>query len=417
VGPSDERVGPSDERVGPTDGGGGPGDERVGSGDGGGGPGDERIDPDDERVGMDDATIGDSDLGETFESSPVDEATVRGMVRACRPDWTALEATLAEQGTDFVCFLTCETPAGTREAVLKATTADFVPPEIARSEPRLFELVGRETDIPVPAVYGARDDHPDYPAPFYLVERLPGENAAGRFDDLSPDSRDRVVETAGRHLAALHDLGPLPAYGRVGVRDGELAVLDTDDHPRYDDFRATVLDGAEETLDALTDGGFFPELADDPERFVGLVPDLRAYLRETVPDLPVPDPPTYCHWDYRYGNLLVDPDVGETLAVLDWANLSAAEPAYNLATVESHLVADDDPTERAADLRERFEAAYAEARDGWSFDEAVRERMGVYRLTSRLDAMACLPLWHQDGTPEDRDERERQHREAVAEYL
>ena len=108
---------------------------------------------------------------------------------------------------------------------------------------------------------------------------------------------------------------------------------------------------------------------------------------------------------------------GETQAVLDRANLSAADPAYKLATVESHLVADDEPQERAAEIRERIEAAYTDAREGRWFDEGVRERMRVYRLTSRLDAMASLPLWHWNGTPEDRDERERQHREAVAEYL
>lgn len=42
--------------------------------------------------------------------------------------------------------------------------------------------------------------------------------------------------------------------------------------------------------------------------------------------------------------------------------------------------------------------------------------MHVYRLTARLDAMACLPLWYQDATPEERDERAAEHRAFVAQY-
>lgn len=343
---------------------------------------------------------------------------VREMVAALRPAWTVRGVDRCEYGTDFVAFLDVRAPDGDREAVLKATTADFVDPEIARAEPRLLELVGRETTVPVPAVYGYRDDHPDHPSPFYLMERVDGENFENRVDDLPTAARERVVGEAGRNLAALHDLGPLPAAGNVGVEDGDLAVLDTDDHPRADDFHAWLLEGREETLDELLDGGWFPEKADDRERFADLVPDLRAYCRETLPALPDPAPPTYCHWDYRYGNLLVDPETGETRAVLDWANLTAAPPAYNLAKVESHLfdpVTEDDDV--VAALREQFRTAYADACEGWAFEESVRERMAVYRLTSRVDAMACLPLWHEEATPAERDRIEDHHRTFLADYL
>ena len=45
----------------------------------------------------------------------------------------------------------------------------------ARSEPRLLELVGRETSVPVPDVYGYVDAHEKYPAPFYLMEYVEGD--------------------------------------------------------------------------------------------------------------------------------------------------------------------------------------------------------------------------------------------------
>ena len=352
------------------------------------------------------------------DSVDIDDEAVAAMVRACRPDWTVESLERSGYGTDLVCFLTCGTPGGRREAVLKATTVDLVPPEIARSEPRLLELVGRETSVPVPDVYGSVDAHEEYPAPFYLMERIEGENFQGRPGALPAAARDRVVAEAGRNLAALHEVGRLPAVGAVGVRDGDLAVLDTDEYPRYDDTRTWLLSNCEDALASLEDGGWFPELADRPDRFADLVPALGDYLREAIPALPDPDPPAYCHWDYRYGNLLVDPDSGETRAVLDWANLRAADPAYNLAKAESHLfdpTAEDD--DRVADLRRQFRTAYENARPDWMLDDAARERIETYRLTCRIDAMACLPLWLENATPTERDERERQHREFVADYL
>lgn len=341
---------------------------------------------------------------------------VAGMVRACRPGWRVLDNERSEFGTDFVCFVTCETPEGARETVLKATTAGFVDPDIARAEPRLLAVVGRETAIPVPEVYGFVDAHETYPAPFYLMERVDGVNAEGDPDALPAAARERVVREAGVNLADLHELGTLPRVGSTGVMHGELAVLDGG-RPT-DDFREWLRSGVDDTLDALADGTFFPELADRPDRFADLVPELEAELDARIAALSEPDAPRYCHWDYRYGNLLVDPETGETRAVLDWANLTAAEPAYNLAKVEAHLFdAHEDGVDRAAELRGVFRDAYERERADWAFTAAVEARMETYGLTARLDAMACLPLWMEDATPAEKDEREREHREFVAAHL
>ncbi|WP_338730081.1 phosphotransferase [Haladaptatus sp. DJG-WS-42] len=351
-------------------------------------------------------------------SAEVSETAVRGMVHALKPNWEVVSVERSAHGTDFVAKLAVKTPAERRSVVLKATTADFVAPVIARAEPRLLALMGRETTIPVPTVFGYCDYHETYPTPFYLMEYVEGENDEGRAADLSFDVRQTVLREAGENLAQLHELGPLDGAGKVGVQDGELAVLDTDDQPRYDDFRDKVLAESEETLDSLTEGGFFPDLAEQPTRFADLVPGLRAHLREAIQEMSPPEQPTYCHWDYRFGNLLIDTETGETKAVLDWANLSAAEPAYNLAQTEFYLLSPEtDGAKRTDTHRETFRTAYAEARDGWEFDEALRARMEVYRLTTRLGAMACLPLWYQDASSEERDQRATEHRAFVEQYL
>lgn len=350
-------------------------------------------------------------------SGQVSDSAVRGMVAAIQPEWRVDSIERSPHGTDLVAVLDVRTPER-QTVVLKATTTDFVDPPVARSEPRLLDLVHRETTIPVPTVHGFRDEHDRYPAPFYLMEYVEGENYEDRLDELSVDARETVLRQAGQNLAALHELGPLPAAGKVGVENGELCVLDTDDHPRHDDFRDAVLSDCEETLDSLANGGFFPDLADEPDRFADLVPELREYVRERVPALSAPEEPTYCHWDYRIGNLLVEPETGDTRAVLDWANLSSAEPVYNLAQTEFYLLSPiPDGPERTSRLRDVFRTAYADGRPDWSFDDEKRDRMAVYRLAARLGAMACLPLWYEDASPAERTERAAEHRTAVARYL
>ncbi len=219
------------------------------------------------------------------------------MVASLRPEWTVDSIRRSEHGTDLVAVLDVSTSSGRSDVVLKATTADFVAPAIARSEPRLLDLVGRETAIPVPQVFGFADSHPEYPAPFYLLENVPGENYEGCPADLDDDAREHVVVEAGRNLARLHDLGPLPQVGRVGVNEGELTVLDGE-HGPVEDFNGWFQADIEAGLDALADGTYYPDLALEPERFVDLVPALREELGARLAALPEPAPPRYCHWDY-----------------------------------------------------------------------------------------------------------------------
>ena len=347
----------------------------------------------------------------------VSDSMLRGMVEEIKPDWQVTSIERSPYGTDLVAILDVRTPEP-KSVVIKATTADFVDPIIARSEPRLLELVHRETTIPVPEVFGYCDDHERHPAPFYLMEYVEGVNYEDKLEDLSVTAHETLLQEAGENLAELHELGPLTAPGKVGVQKGELCVLDTDEHPRHDDFHEAVLANCEETLDSLTDGGFYPGLTDKQERFADLVPDLREYVQENIPDLSEPEEPTYCHWDYRLGNLLIDPGTGETRTVLDWANLSSAEPAYNLGQTEFYLLnpVADGPS-RTSRLRKAFRTAYTDARIDWSLTESIRERIDLYRLTCRLGAMACLPLWYQDASSEERNERAAEHRAVVNQYI
>lgn len=340
---------------------------------------------------------------------------VAGMVEHLRPSWTVETVEPSEHGTDFVAMLRVSTPGGQRRVVLKAATAEWVQSETVLAEHRLLSVVGEQTRIPVPRVFGACEQHPAYPTPFYLMSYVEGRNYEG--EGPPAGVQRRTLRDAGRHLAALHELDtPVEGrVGRVGARDGELVTLDTGEFTSGESFHPWLLSSYEEHLDELANGGSFPELADDHDRFADIVPDLRAYLRATIPNLPEPNPPVLCHSDYRYGNLLVDPETGETRAVLDWGLMTVGAPAYNLAETESLMLApEEDGPELTAELRETFRSAYATAREGWRFDDGTLRRMELYRLLCRIDAMSCLPLWHSPG---NRDERAAEHREFVRPYL
>jgi aminoglycoside phosphotransferase (APT) family kinase protein len=158
-------------------------------------------------------------------------------------------------------------------------------------------------------------------------------------------------------------------------------------------------------------------MAEEPERFAEFVPALREWFDERLDAVSEPEPPRYSHWDYRWGNLLVDGGTGETRAVLDWASLSTAEPAYNPACVEYHLLLDGDDEATRERHRAAIREAYVAGREDWPFDPSVHERMALYALGKRCDARACLPLWHRERDERGKARVERVRRDTVAKFL
>ena len=339
------------------------------------------------------------------DGAGVDRPDVERMVAAVAPEWSVTRVRSSDEGSAQVFFVTVETPEGSRDAVLKAFPGDVVSDAVARSEPRFLHLLASETTVPVPDVFGFVDDRPDLQTPFFLAERVPDRNAAGRFEELSPSALERVLADAGRHLAELHDVRSPDRFGQVGVENGELAVIDGE-YGRRERWADWLLADAEDTLDGLAGS-----------RFDDLVPPLRDYLRGAIPALDAPDAAAFVHWDYRLENLLVDPETGETTAVLDWADLVAADPVYNLVTVEDHNVnwQTRDVVLRRR-LRDRFLAAYDAHRSGGR-PASFRDRKRVYHLCHRLNAMACLPDWYADADEAVREERAAEHRLFVRDYV
>jgi aminoglycoside phosphotransferase (APT) family kinase protein len=368
-----------------------------------------------------------SSPGKEQSSDGISDETLAEMVRHLRSSWSLEKIERVEEGVNSTVALDVNSPTGNRRTVLKAITSSHpLAADRARAEPIVLSLLQRETAVPVPTVFDICDDHETYPTPYFLMEYVDGETiSAADVPNLSFDIRETIFREAGLNLAGLHTLGPLGEVGDLVGEDGEVSVLDAPESPSYEVFHDWLLESYEETLDQLLeDGGYFPELTENPNRFDDLVPEIRRYLKETIPDLPAPEPPTYCHKDYGYWNLVVAPETGETRAVLDWANLMSAPPGFNLAIAESKLLKPDLNTDasasagRAGELRRALWSGYELVRDEWTFDAATRKRIRVYRLAFRLDQMACLPLFADiDPTLDDRETRAAEHRAFVEQYL
>ena len=369
------------------------------------------------------------------------EATLRQMVSEIRPEWTLSEATPADEGTDAVYFVTVETPEGSRECVLKA--CEFLDPEEFRPEPHLMALIDRRTSIPVPSVVGAVDsaasptprseggetagaDHDDLPAPFFLMERLEGEVREGDARELPAEAVERLAREAGRNLGEVHALGDFEQFGPVRLARDVSDANDVDADRDSDRNRSGIsIDGRTLTVgEAGVDSwrAHFERIADSNfgdlhDRFTDLEPDLRAFVDARLDALDGSFDPVLGHDDYRLGNLLVDPEAGETKAVLDWGNAHTTEVQYNLVLTEQYFsgwAPHDDP------LRERVRAALREGYETTNDlprDPDFERRRELYLAVMHLFPMVWFSLWYGDGSEAEREEVVDLHRRAVSELV
>lgn len=357
------------------------------------------------------------------------ETTVSRMVREIRPEWSLREVTAAEEGTDAVYFVTADTPDGPRECVLKA--CEFLDPEEFRPEPHLMALLDRRTSIPVPGIVGAVDsaasptprseggetagaDRADLPAPFFLMERCDGEVCEGEARDLPSEVVERIARDAGRNLGELHGLGDFEAFGPVRLaRDAErdrggiaadgrtLTTAET----ATESWRARVEDFTEFHFDNLHD------------RFADVEADVREVVDERLDALDREFAPVFGHDDYRLGNLLVDPETGETRTVLDWGNANTLDAHYNLVLTEQYLsgwAPHDDP--RRERVRAALRTGYAET-NRLEDDSAFERRRELYLGVTRLFPMAWFSLWYGDAGDAEQDGAAEEHRRAVQDLV
>jgi len=330
------------------------------------------------------------------QPDPLSRATLDGLVSAIRPGWDVLDVEPIPDSSDIVYALTVETGAGRatarseRAAVLKCfrdvEALSFRTHDRFLVEVDLLELVGRETDLPVPGVLGVCESHAELPAPAFLMDRLPGRPVTGLPVPAEGDASDRMLREAGRALATIHELrtfedfGTLvrDAEGRTGSSAGVIAVEDARDQWR------------DRLRDILADA-----LDDVDERFAALETPLREYVRERIESLDLEADSVLLHGDYRPGNLLADPETRDLTAVLDWGAAQAGDPRYELAWAVrefSNREPVDSPVRRR--VRDALVSAYESERgDSFERDEAFDRLQRFYLAVTWIAELGSFELW------------------------
>ena len=267
------------------------------------------------------------------------------------------------------------------------------------AEPRLMELVGAETDVPVPEVVTVRETH----EPSYFVMNLLEGDTVDAVADLAPDERLALARELGATLAALHEL-PLPfdTFGRIRAGDdGSLHTIET-----FESWRPRFADLLDVNLDALAD-----------LRLGDLEPRLRDAFDAALPEVPDVTTPRLNYYDCKPANLVLSRDGDGPLVkgVLDWESLSATHWAFTLAYAERNLVewpGDAEPGERDR-LRDALYDGYATGR-GWETLE-LGDWYDTYRLAT-YSLVAASPYWL-EGRDDWDDEKAARLRERIERFL
>lgn len=345
------------------------------------------------------------------ESGSDDESAVTRMVAAVDETWDVHETTEIEEGGNEIFRVTVETPDGTRECVLKTSAGGG---GALDAEARVLRLLDGETSVPVPEVYGVVDDHPDLPAPFFLVEHLDGTVLPGDASEISLDELISYVRTAGRHLGDVHSLDAFDGYGPVVAAhrvDPDEAGGTTPLAREYgltipepeSEWKPRLAATAESMLERL--GG---------TRFADLVAPIRERTAEQRRRLDLSGSPVLARIDHHPANLVVDPESGAVTGVLDWGIVRTTHPEYELACAEQGfcglLSLDADRRER---LRDALYDGYETEHDR-PVDERYAERRRLYQLVFLTANMTWASDWI---TPDIAAEVERDYRALVDELL
>ena len=347
---------------------------------------------------------------------PLSRPTVEALVSAIRPDWQLVDAEPMPESSDIVSAVTVANAGGSgetpteREAVLKcfrdAEALAFRTPERFLVETDLLDIVGRETELPVPVVFGVCESHEELPAPAFLMQRLAGESASDLPIRETSEVGERFLRECGRALARIHELRSFDAFGDL--------VTASSGQDGFGSDGIAVENGASGWSDRLEDI-VTGALDDVDDRFADLEAPLRDYADDRLDSLDLAAEPGLLHGDYRPGNLLADPATGELTALLDWGAAQAGDPRYELAWAvrEFSNRAPVDSTVRRR-VRETLLGAY-ESERGAAFerDAAFDRRQRFYLAVTWITELGSFDLWWAGADESVRATRAEQLRQTV----
>ncbi len=295
-----------------------------------------------------------------------------------------IEAVLDESGPDYEDF-SLERPTAGHQGEVFLVTLQYTGEEYEvvvkfesgdpgfALEPFLHEYVADRTDVPVPRILVFKEEPELDVDPYFVTERVHGENLVESLGDLSESQFEAVVGHAGDILGDLHAEIGFEGFGQLTLRDGRLVV----DNLSWD---------WQETFGEIVTG-YVDRLGATP--FDDLQTTAQQHVDDNLPIIDSDAVPRLVHDDFRPANVMFDQTGEDPLsAVLDWQFALAGDPEYHISRTDFLFI---DPAFRDTDtrnqLRERLYEGYKNHRS-FEPDEGFEQRRTVYHFSTLLWRMA-----------------------------
>lgn len=277
-----------------------------------------------------------------------------------------------EKGLNTIYLLSSEK----NQYILKIHTNPENKLEWFRAEPRIYERIAKETNIPSPEIVYKDLSEEEHHNAFYVMEKLGGENPQKIKEELGKDEIENLVAQYGRILGKIHEIQISEEYGVTGFENGSFGAEDSAEQWNW------ALEGAMSAWQDRMEEEWEdpPELEFNPEK-----------IKQIIPDKPEP---VLIHSDNRLDNLLFRE--GGITGFLDWSHPWSAPREYDLIKTEVFLIERDLGDQELSEerLKDLFYEAYRDetGRDEIEVSEDVRR---VYRYSIALELAAGFANWGQ----------------------
>ncbi|UPM44861.1 phosphotransferase family protein [Halocatena salina] len=263
-------------------------------------------------------------------------------------------------------------------------------------ESHVLTVVAERTSILVPEVL-AVDLSPSKLPPYFVMEKSTGDSLHGQFHDLALDKQKRLMAEIGTTLTVVHESFPFSTCGPLRVVDDTLKPVDEYQWTEWCDTQwTTCLERLRET------------------RFADLVPELKSWYATHRQYLPETSQAVLVHDDFRPANLLVDDAMESVTAIIDWEDVLAAPPEYQLARLEFLFIdVYEFPTETQSQLRTALYDSYGR----FQLTDAYQKRRKLYQLLSILWKTGNFRATHQDTDEELRTSLVQQRRHRIQQMM
>lgn len=263
-------------------------------------------------------------------------------------------------------------------------------------EGHVLTTVGDRTSLPVPEVI-AMDLSPSELPPYLVLEKAPGDGLHGQFHDLSPDKQIDLIAEIGTMLSGLHESFSFSTCGPLRIVNETIEPVDEDQWVEWCDAQwQTCVERLQET------------------RFGDLVPELRSWYETHRQCLPTNPDTVLVHDDLRPANILVDDATDAVTAIIDWEDVLAAPPEYQLARLEFLFIdVYDFPAEHQSQLRTTLYDSYGRSQP----TDAYYPRRSLYQLLSVLWKTGNFHVTHQEADTELQTTLARQRRHRIQQMM